>query len=145
MNKYVKYNQNDIGWSKKFLEMDWTDLLEEWNQQEVFLKESSHPKRLEEDFCRKNLALAMKNWSLSKHSLGMSEFKELDKPSMWLVGENDPKFIAVMEIVRKHRPQAFYKVLEDYGHRIGFQGDNKLAHLITDFITAILAEPKQGE
>ena len=121
-----KRRQSDLEWSKKFIQMDWPNLMKEWNQQEVFASEGTHPKREEGDYSRKALAQALQNWSVTEHPFSLADLTQLTVPSLWVAGANDHKFVAILNNLKAKNLPAEFLILDDCGHRIGLSKNPEL-------------------
>lgn len=114
-------------WAKKFLQEAFSQVMNEWNSQEVFQGSVGEPDRKPSDYDRQVLANQMTNWSLA------NQYDLLQKAqaenSLYIAGEKDlryQRFIAQwgsgsgLEI--KNAPQA--------GHRVLFDNPRYLADII---------------
>jgi 2-succinyl-6-hydroxy-2,4-cyclohexadiene-1-carboxylate synthase len=94
----------DEAWAKRFESDSWYPLVADWMAQKVFEKSRS-PLRVESDFDRNHLAAYLRNYSLGRQKILLT-----DKVH-WMVGERDP-------IYRTLLPHA--EVIPDAGHRVIF-------------------------
>lgn len=117
----------DKVWAKKFLKEAFSQVMNEWNSQEVFQGSIGEPDRKPSDYDRQVLANQMTNWSLA------NQYDLLQKAQaanvLYVAGEKDlryQKFIAQwgpgsgLEI--KNAPRA--------GHRVLFDNPKYLAEII---------------
>ncbi len=108
--------ESDRAWAHALRELSWEELLSRWNAQNVFAGARA-PERMEKDFNRARLALAMERFSAADQ---FTEPSRLPSSLVWLAGENDHKFCRLQEEVRLAGfPGSFFTV-HGAGHRILF-------------------------
>ncbi len=124
----------DNDWSLRFIKEDWQSITQAWNEQLIFQQEKEHPLREENLFSRKYLAMAMKNWSLANHVVGINELLTVKKPCLWFAGAKDNKFTAIMNYMQQKAVPAEYHILENQAHRLGFRDDPEIVQAIDEFL-----------
>ena len=113
---------NDLKWKEKVLSLDWKELFEEWNSQEVFGNEALP---LFENFAsleslRPEIAHAFDVLSLGRSQdftqslVSLSQKMELH----WCTGELDTKFTALAKRLAEKSPRIQFKSLKGAGHRL---------------------------
>lgn len=94
---------SDENWARRFEQEPWSVLNHDWNAQPVFDAETPETKELsrrESDFLRPLLAASLRAWSLSRQENLLPRLSGLDLPVLWLAGERDKKYAAILEKVR---------------------------------------------
>jgi pimeloyl-ACP methyl ester carboxylesterase len=65
----------------------------EWNQQSVFAGSQIEPERVESDYDRKLLSLALTQWSQVEQENSVEFLLQDPIPKLWVVGQNDKKYL----------------------------------------------------
>ena len=130
-------SMQDLKWAKKFRETAWPQLMEEWNSQPIFAAETQNPERKETSYSRELLALALENWGVAKHLVGLEDLKKIKTPSYWLCGGFDEKFVAIQKMMQKKGVPAQFNLVPEKGHRIGFSHNAWLAEKICNFLESL--------
>lgn len=125
--------ETDAEWAVKCLEMPWTDLLHAWDGQSVFKSDSPTTKgqdsRLSLYPWRRSIARAFIDWSLGGQEDYRVALRECRVPSLWIAGENDPKFrVLAQSVVGDH-----VHLIPGCGHRVPMEAPAVLAALIDSF------------
>ncbi len=105
--------------SAKFLTAPWDELIQEWNRQPLF--DNFAIARQEKDFQRKALAAALVNWSLGKQSFLKKAIERLDIPILWVVGENDQKYVSIARQIKFKNSRSKISIAPHAGHRVPWQ------------------------
>lgn len=124
--------ESDVHWGQRFLKDPWNQLIRDWNQQSV-LQSSRHLSREESHYGRDSLYHALSHWSTGTHPL----FKEIDIPTLWVVGELDQKYINLSQKIKLNHPNSVKKVIPGCGHRVHIDEPNLLNQSITTFINEV--------
>jgi 2-succinyl-6-hydroxy-2,4-cyclohexadiene-1-carboxylate synthase len=126
--------QNDLRWSKKFLQLPWPELLREWNAQNVFKDSVAEPQRTEAAYDRALLADALTEWSLAKQA----DFRELiasqHEKIFWLSGDKDIKFLSLAMELQKRTPSLQAGVISKSSHRALFDNPSEVAGQMIHFL-----------
>ncbi|MCB9025846.1 MAG: alpha/beta fold hydrolase [Bdellovibrionaceae bacterium] len=130
--------QQDQDWIKKILKLEWSTLIKEWDQQNLFAGDKVHPQRREEDYSRKSLAQALQNWSIVHHQLSLNEISKIKVPSLWVMGEQDVKYVAILKHLQDKGLPADGLILPDCGHRIIIGEQTNLKDKLIEFIEKTL-------
>ncbi|MDF1662610.1 MAG: alpha/beta fold hydrolase [Planctomycetota bacterium] len=117
-------------WSRRFLEDEWSALQRDWNALAVF-ESSQEAQREEHLFSRELLALALENWSVTRHERDLEDIKSL--PQHWCFGSKDAKYKALgQRMVQQARPGEFCAVFfEGSGHRLLLDAPDELAQYLS--------------
>lgn len=127
-NEKSERQAHDLAWSKKLINLSWSDFLTAWNLQPVF-SGGSEPQRPETDFNKKQLEKAFLHLSLGLQQ-NMNDVLQKNKSKIsWIVGDKDSKFISLAEDLQQK------KILESYsrifsGHRILFDAESTVLQQI---------------
>ncbi len=120
----------DQVWAERFLNESWSQVMDEWNQQPVFSRDMVRPHRQEKDYDRKELAHALRLWSLSLDN--QEDFQQLSQapfPIEYVVGQNDTKFFNYAQMLQAKRPNWKFRSLSA-GHSLHLSQANEIADLI---------------
>lgn len=101
--------KQDQNWSKVFLEKDWSELMNSWNGQPVFVEDGKRPERYEEDYKRDRLSKAMDGWSLGRQHNFLPEISKYPFPVFYLYGDKDKKYA---ELAKKLGTESGQQVIE---------------------------------
>lgn len=122
----AKRREEDAIWAKRFLEEPWSDVLQAWNNREVF----AHDKpvvRKEQNFSRSLLAQALTTWSLGNQKDLAEAIGKLPMPITWVVGEYDTKFVSEAMRLSFANPSSRVIIVPGAGHRIDFETVAKIS------------------
>jgi len=120
----------DLNWAEKFANSKWSELMDEWNDQPVFI-ESHEPTRQEAEYDRATLARVLVNWSLANQDFVEDGLRSLKPKLHWLVGEKDLKFKERLQNLKKSGLIGDLGVLKGAGHRALFDSPKELARWIS--------------
>lgn len=129
---------NDSYWAEEFLQASWETLLRNWNAQPVFGGGEEEPKRLEKDYSREALGLALTSWSLAQQKNMRPQLSELVAKVCFLMGERDEKFVALGEQLRGEIQNLKVDVVPGASHRVLFDRPKDLADKIRFLIQQLL-------
>lgn len=135
---------NDQEWARRFLDEPWLDVLRAWNSQAVL--QAPPPEkapeaiplkpRLERDFDRKALALAMQFWSLGNQEDLRERLLNLPIPVLYITGELDTKFTSLireLNLPAHHR----HEVVAGAGHRVPWDQPRVFRELVREFCLSL--------
>ncbi|HEX9982517.1 MAG TPA: alpha/beta fold hydrolase [Thermoanaerobaculia bacterium] len=111
---------DDDAWARRF-ESDepWWSLMKDWNTQPVF---AGHEQpRNEQDFDRKQLAAALREWSSGRLEPLAPRLKEIDVPVLWIAGERDVKYVIEGSRAVSLLPRGELWVCPRAGHRVPWE------------------------
>lgn len=130
--------EQDTRWAEKFLQQEWSSLIKEWNSQAVFAGSKQEPERREASHQRSQLAEILTHWSLAEQEDSRSFIQGLQIPSLWLAGENDPKFCAFLDELKS--PWIETAKIPASGHRIPVDQPQILLEMVKSFLRKKTAE-----
>lgn len=124
---------NDMKWAEKFKKLSWNELMNEWNNQQVF-QSSSVKQKDESDFDREKLALALVNWSLGQQECFTPTIASNSDKIVWVYGEQDRKFKEIALNLKQKIPSL--KVIEVHGagHRVLNDHPETIRDIIKDLL-----------
>lgn len=109
---------NDSYWAEAFMTSSWEMLLRNWNAQPVFGGGDSEPVRLEQEYTRESLSLALTQWSLAQQKNLRSVLRANLSKIVWMVGERDEKFLALSQDLQREIAGFNYVVAAASSHRV---------------------------
>ncbi|MDG0815282.1 alpha/beta fold hydrolase [Bdellovibrio svalbardensis] len=129
---------NDSYWAEEFLKSSWETLLRNWNAQPVFGGGEEEPQRIEKEYSREALGLALTNWSLAQQKNMRPLLQELSSKICFAVGERDEKFVALAEQLRRDIGNLRVELIPEASHRVLFDRPKDLAEKIKSLIQQLL-------
>lgn len=125
---------NDSHWAEEFLKAPWETVLRNWNAQPVFSGGSEEPLRLEKDYSRENLSLALTQWSLAQQRNMRAVVKSQAQKLLWLAGEKDEKFVDLSHRLREEVPSLTVDIIPGASHRVLFDSPKILSEKILSLL-----------
>ena len=117
----------DAVWAEKFLTMNWTDVMQEWNGQSVFAG-GGVPDRKENSFHRHSLSLAFTALSLGAQENLEARLLPYQDRIVYVYGEKDSKFV---DLAQRYANQGFEtQMIRQSGHRVIFDQPDQILELI---------------
>lgn len=104
-------------WRHNFLDWTWSDLLADWEAQEVFKGTQGLGRRCD-DSMRAYLITTIDKWSLLHHTFGWEDLKKLPATVDWYYGAADQKMQPVLKDLQALGLKGQKKIIEGAGHRI---------------------------
>ena len=118
--------ERDEAWAKRFEHDRWDDLLRDWNAQPLF---GGHQVlRREEDFDRRALAAALREWSPAV--LIPPNLTTINTRVLWIAGEHDRHYVEEGERAVSLLPDATLAIVEGAGHRVPFEKPQAVVDLL---------------
>ncbi len=127
---------NDEIWSQRFMSDSWNILTQDWDRQNVFDHCQVRPApRLEEQYQRSLLSLALINWSLGRQK----NFRPLlghhpGQTITWLTGGLDAGAMSLHDELKTKYPKLNCQIIEKAGHRILIDAPASLAQFLSNLI-----------
>lgn len=122
----------DSYWANKFLNDDWSTLIEDWNALDVL--RGSKIARSESDYNRESLSKCFSVWGLAKQKNMREKINQWKRPVHWWVGSEDHKYIALSKSLNLKN----IKIIENSGHRIIVDAQNEIRNFLTKRVEEIL-------
>ena len=129
--------KNDREWADRFLSEDWEDLMKAWNSREIFQSGSFAFQRKEEDYNREELAAHLRNGSLGLQADLREEIGKLSFPILWLVGENDKKFVSISRSVKFKNSLSEVVIVPNVGHRLPWENAPEFSRIVEKFMNEL--------
>jgi len=125
--------RSDEIWAERFETQDWDLLMALWNSQPVFAGREA-PLRRESDFTRQSLASALRSCSLGLQRDLRPELRQLRVPILWVVGEQDRKFLDLGREVASLNSQTRLEVLAGASHRAPWDRPETFMERLREFL-----------
>lgn len=125
---------SDSYWAEEFLKAPWDIVLRDWNAQPVFGGGSNEPVRLEKDYSRELLSLALTHWSLAQQKNMRSVIQEQAQKILWVVGEKDEKFLDSARRLHSQINGLSLEPVPDSSHRVLFDSPKELGRKIASLV-----------
>ncbi|MFM6929413.1 MAG: alpha/beta fold hydrolase [Bdellovibrio sp.] len=129
---------NDSYWAEEFLKAPWDMVMRNWNAQPVFGGGATEPARLEKEYLREFLSLALTQWSLAQQRDMRPLVRELAGKITWLAGEKDEKFVDLSKALRESIGNIAMEVVPEASHRVLFDRPRDVAEKIRMLIQQLL-------
>ena len=110
----------DAEWSALALKAEWSDFLDQWQQQGV-LEGVAMPDRTELKSRRASIARSFVDWSLGIQKDLTKELASVTCPVLWLTGERDVKFTRLAESAITQLGSGKHVTIPECGHRIPWE------------------------
>lgn len=110
----------DSEWAHLFHVGPWDQVVKSWNNQNVFSGSKAEPVRLEKDFDRNLLGLALTTWSQAVQENLKPVIREYSHKVSWFVGEEDERYCALAENLKRAVPLLEVQTIPEAGHRLFF-------------------------
>lgn len=121
-------------WSERFQNMPWDALMCAWNAQDVFKDDLTILNRKESDYNRQSLSKALNTWSVGIQADLTHAIATLDIPILWIVGENDKKFVKVAQELQFKHQKSKLDIVSNSGHRLLFEQQEIFSLTVKQFI-----------
>lgn len=123
---------NDSKWAEEFFKNSWDKVMEKWNAQTVFAGGKGEPLRLEKDYSKEALSLALTQWSLAQQKNMRDLLKNNGQKVLWLAGEKDEKFVAISNKLKLEIPELDLKIIPKASHRILFDNPQAVSQILNE-------------
>ena len=125
--------RSDEVWAGRFATQEWDSLMALWNSQSVFAG-CEAPLRRESDFSRQSLASALRGCSLGLQRDLRPELSQLRVPILWVVGEQDRKFLDLGREVASLNSQAQLQMIPGASHRAPWDRSEAFVERLREFL-----------
>lgn len=129
----IQRRQKDAEWSTLALKGEWSDFLEQWNDQGVLAGAGEMPDRLGLKSRRASVARSFVDWSLGAQADLSLDLKKVTCPVLWLTGESDTKFTDIAQRVVGNLPKAEHQIIPQCGHRIPWEKPSEFLQVCEGF------------
>jgi 2-succinyl-6-hydroxy-2,4-cyclohexadiene-1-carboxylate synthase len=126
----------DAAWATKALTANWPEYLTEWNAQPVLASSDIRTPQASGALAmhRREIARSFVDWSLGNQQPLWRRLHEITIPVLWVVGENDPKFLELAQRAVAEIHTATLAIAPGAGHRVPWQAEQWLAAQVADFL-----------
>ena len=127
----------DAEWASKALMGSWADFIDAWENQPIL---NSTPIRQAQDanrlaLRRREIARSFVDWSLGTQAPLWDQLSKITIPVLWVVGENDTKFLPLAERATALIPNASLAIAPNAGHRVPWEAEAWLADRASSFLS----------
>ncbi len=126
----------DAEWATQALTGNWQQFLDAWNAQPVLgnsaMRDPQASGRLMQR--RREVARSFVDWSLGSQEPLWDRLGGISIPVLWIVGENDTKFLALAERAAALMPQATLAIAPGAGHRVPWDAETWFADQVSRFL-----------
>lgn len=126
--------ENDKIWAQRFLEDDWSVVMNDWNAQGVFAGINNHLSREEKLYDRKKLSELMLEFSIAKQDNLRKCIQQFKLPLHWLAGERDVKFVTIAKEMASLNKNIQSTIVPLAGHRIPWENPQEFLKILENFI-----------
>ncbi|HEV7923107.1 MAG TPA: alpha/beta fold hydrolase [Thermoanaerobaculia bacterium] len=116
-------------WAERFKTEPWDELMRAWHAQPLF--GGHHLERREEDFDRKALVRALREWSAAV--LPPPELERIDIPVLWIAGARDRKYVEIAQRAARRTKHGQLWIAENAGHRVPWEQPEAFAARLREF------------
>ena len=126
----------DAGWATQSLAGNWQQFLDAWNAQTVLGNAPIRDRQASGSLIvrRREVARSFVDWSLGVQQPLWDRLSEITIPLLWVVGENDTKFLALAERAVAEIPRATLAVAPGAWHRAPWDAEEWLAEKVAGFL-----------
>ncbi|MEK2646902.1 alpha/beta fold hydrolase [Bdellovibrio sp. BCCA] len=129
---------NDSYWAEEFLKAPWETVLRNWNAQPIFGGGETEPLRIEKEYSRETLSLALTQWSLAQQKNMRSVIQKNIQKVIWMVGERDEKFMEMSRRLQEEVQGLRLETVPASSHRVLFDSPKDLGERIRQLIQQLL-------
>lgn len=128
----------DRAWAERFRCDAWSKVMADWNAQPVFAGEAPPFARAESPEARTAAVAALELWSVANQRDLRGELRALRVPVLWVAGERDVKYAALMRECAALNPGFQFAQVPAAGHRVpwtrGQAGGAYFEKVVADWI-----------
>jgi len=138
-NEREAREQADRKWAQMARDMNtpWSEFLTKWNQQGVLKAQTNQSlnwiDRLSLESVRGQIATSFESWSLGSQDDLLEKLSYLTVPILWIVGEEDQKFLEIAMKATNVLPYGELRVVKNAGHRVPWEQSNEFHSLISEW------------
>ena len=127
---------SDTAWATQALAGNWQEFLTAWNAQAVLGSTPLRDRQASSNLItrRREVARSFVDWSLGAQLPLWDRLGEITIPVLWVVGENDLKFLALAERAVSLIPNAHLAIAPGAGHRVPWETDAWCADQVARFL-----------
>lgn len=112
---------------------DWPQFLQQWNQQGIL---EQKPAELLQATVQDQIPVSQsfRSWSLGTQSNLRPKLSQINIPTLWITGENDPKFTTIAREITPTIPKSTHLAISNCGHRVPWEAPQKFLHSVQTFL-----------
>lgn len=133
--------KSDLEWSEMATDksIPWSKFLSKWNQQSVLQNHSTHPTNTSDrmllEAARDEIARSFTSWSLGLQDDLLEKMSSLTVPILWVVGEDDKKFLRIAVKATEILPNAELRIVKNAGHRVPWEQAEEFHSLVCEWFS----------
>ncbi len=126
----------DAAWATQALAGDFQKFLTAWDAQSILTGAPIRPPQSTNSqiLRRREIARSFVDWSLGAQEPLWDRLHEVTVPVLWIVGENDPKFLALAQRAVALLPNAQLAVAPNSSHRVPWEAEAWMAERVAGFL-----------
>ena len=135
-NEAAARRSADTVWATQALTLPWQDFSEKWNAQPILggaIRDSREDGKLIQR--RREIARSFVDWSLGSQQALWIRLQEIKIPTLWIAGENDPKFLAIATEAASLADNFELAIAPDAGHRVPWDNEAWLSERIAGLVS----------
>lgn len=126
---------SDTTWATRALTGNWQEFLTAWNAQTLLAGAMRDPQASSSLVMRRReIARSYVDWSLGAQEPLWDRLPEITIPVLWVVGENDPKFLDLAQRATALIPHSRLAIAPAAGHRVPWDAEEWLADEVSHFL-----------
>ncbi len=127
---------SDAEWATQALAGNWQQFLDAWNTQSILGTAPMRDRQASGSLImrRREIARSFVDWSLGNQEPLWDRLHEISIPVLWVVGENDPKFLALAQRAVALIPNAHLAIAPGAGHRVPWEAESWFADQVAHFL-----------
>ncbi|MCU0751108.1 MAG: alpha/beta fold hydrolase [Akkermansiaceae bacterium] len=127
---------SDTTWATRALTGNWQEFLTAWNAQPLLGGAMRDPQASSSLVMRRReIARSYVDWSLGAQEPLWDRLAEITIPVLWVVGENDAKFLDLAHKAVSQIPKATLAIAPHAGHRVPWEAEEWLAEEVSRFLS----------
>jgi 2-succinyl-6-hydroxy-2,4-cyclohexadiene-1-carboxylate synthase len=127
----------DRAWADKFRSNPWDEVMNAWEDQEVFRVGSTRFTREEKYYQRELLAEILTHWSVGHQKDFQTFLQSAPVPILWCAGLNDRAYTERAKKLSLSHPQSKIALFSEAGHRVPWDQPKKFIFELEAFINSL--------
>lgn len=122
---------------KSFLEGDFETNMNKWNKNPLFNQSDLIFKRKEKEISENTLRQYLSEWSLGKQEDLRKEIAKLNLPILWVVGQNDQKYLHLSSELNFLHPKSRVWIAKNSWHRVPWEIQEEFQKEVNTFLEGL--------
>lgn len=125
----------DTVWATRALTQPWAEFLGDWNSQPILggaMRDEREDRKLIQR--RREIARSFVDWSAGNQQPLWQKLEEIRVPILWIAGENDGKFAAIVTEAASLSERFEAAIAPDAGHRVPWENEAWFAETVRSFL-----------